>query len=197
GSSSLKITSFEGITANDGQNVLIDAQTFNGNLSLDASGIVDTLAGGRQVAIVTGSGESSITDTNTTENLQLTIGSGAAFINIAGGSEQVAISGLSATDEINVGSGNVADKFTNGLATLSPLQAAIDASANLTAASAIAASFGEYNAPHEALLFSYRGNTYVFVDASGSHVFDPSADAIIKVIGATASTDLSGVFHSA
>ena len=196
GNSSLKITSIQGIAANDGQNVLIDAQTLNGNLSLDASGIADALAGGRQVAIVTGSGESSITDTNTTENLKLTIGSGAAFINIGSGSEQVEITGLGGTDEISVGSGNVADKFTNGLTALSPHQAAIDASTDLTAAVA-AASFGESNIPHEALLFSYRGNTYVFVDASGNHIFDPSADAIIKVIGATSSTDLSGVFHSA
>ena len=36
----------------------------------------------------------------------------------------------------------------------------------------------------------------MFVDAFGTHVFDPSADAIVKVIGATLSTELSGVFHS-
>jgi hypothetical protein len=196
GNSSLKIASINGIMANDSQNVLIDAQNFHGDLILNATGILDTLAGGRQVEINTGSGQSSVTDTNVTEHLQFKIGSGAATVNIGTGGEQVTITGLGATDQIFVGSGKVADEFTNGLATLTPHQAAIDGSANLAAAAALAASLGEPSLPHEALLFSYRGSTYVFVDASGSHVFDPSADAIIKVVGATSSTDLTGVFHS-
>jgi hypothetical protein len=196
GRSTLDINSIQGIVANDSQNVLIDAQNFHGDLTLNATGILDTLAGGRQVEINTGSGQSSVTDTNITEYLLLKIGSGAAAVNIGAGAEQVTIAGLGATDQILVGSGKVADEFTNGLATLMPHQAAIDGSANLTAAAALAASLGEPSLPHEALLFSYRGNTYVFVDGSGSHVFDPSADAIVKVVGVTSSTDLTGVFHS-
>ena len=90
----------------------------------------------------------------------------------------------------------VVDLFTNGLVPLQPHQTAIDASVTLEDAAALAASFAESDAAHQALLFSYQGNAYVFVDAFGNHVFDPSADAIIKVIGVTSSTDLSGVFHS-
>jgi len=196
GPTSLEIDSISGITANNTQSVVIDAKTLTGNLILNASGITDMAAGGRQVEIDTGSGQSIISDTNTTENLSLVIGSGNACINIGNGTEQIAIAGLKATDQVNVGSVGVVDLFTNGLATLLPHQTAINASVSLEDAAALAASLAESNSAHQALLFSYRGNAYVFVDALGNHVFDPSADAIIKVIGATSSADFAGVFHS-
>jgi hypothetical protein len=196
GPTSLEIDAIGGIAASSAQNIVIDATSLAGNLVLNASGIVDTAVGGRQVQIDTGSGHSIITDTIYTENLSFTIGSGNSIVNIASGAEQITISGLKPTDQVNVGSVGVVDLFTNGLGPLLPHQSAIDASATLEDAAALAASFAESNAAHQALLFSYRGNAYVFVDAFGNHVFDPSADAIVKVIGATSSTELSGVFHS-
>jgi len=197
GPTSLEIDSIQGITANDPQNVEIDAETLAGTLTLNASAINDTVAGGRQVEIATGSGASIITDTNLSELLSLTIGSGNAIDNIASGAAHVTISGLKGTDQLNVGSGGIVDLFTNGLNTILPHQSAIDASANLMEAAAMAASLAESGAAHQALLFSYRGSTYVFVDAFGNHIFDPSADAIVHVVGVTSSTELSGVFHSA
>ena len=196
GSTSLEIGLISGIKANNAQNVVIDATALVGTLVLNASGIADTAAGGRHVQIDTGSGQSSISDTNYTENLSFAIGSGNATVNIASGAEQITISGLKATDQVNVGSVGIVDSFTNGLAPLLSHQSAIDASVTLEDAAALAASLAESNLAHQALLFSYQGNAYVFVDASGNHVFNPSADAIIKVIGATSSVDLSGVFHS-
>jgi hypothetical protein len=196
GSTSLEIDAIGGIAASNTQNIVIDATSLAGNLVLNASGIVDTAVGGRQVQIDTGSGHSIISDTAYTENLSFTIGSGNTIVNMASGADQITISGLKPTDQVNVGSVGVVDLFTDGLGTLLPHQSAIDASATLEDAAALAASFAESNAAHQALLFSYRGNAYVFVDAFGNHVFDPSADAIVKVIGATSSTELSGVFHS-
>src|SRR5271165_460642 len=197
GSTPLEIDSIQGITANDPQNVVIDAETLAGTLTLNASAIADTLAGGRQVEIATGSGASIITDTNLSELLSLTIGSGNAIVNIASGAAHVTISGLKGTDQVNVGSGGIVDLFTNGLNKILPHQSAIDASANLMEAAAMAASLAESGAAHQALLFSYRGSTYVFVDAFGNHIFDPSADAIVHVVGVTSPTELSSVFHSA
>ena len=196
GPTSLEIDAIGGIAASNTQNIVIDATSLAGNLVLNASEIVDTAVGGRQVQIDTGSGHSIISDTAYTENLSLTIGSGNSIVNIASGAELITISGLKPIDQVNVGSVGVVDLFTNGLGPLLPHQSAIDASATLEDAAALAASFAESNAAHQALLFSYRGNAYVFVDAFGTHVFDPSADAIVKVIGATSSTELSGVFHS-
>src|SRR5208337_3715396 len=185
GSTSIEIDSISGITANNVQNVLIDATKLAGSLTLNASAIADTAVGGRQVDIATGNGQSTISDTNPTESLDFTIGSGQAMINIASGAEQIAISGLKTTDHVNVGSGGAVDLFTNGFVTLQPHQAAIDASVTLEDAAALAAGFAESNTAHQALLFSYQGSAYVFVDAFGNHVFDPSADAIVKVIGVT------------
>ena len=196
GPTSVEIDSISGITANNVQNVVIDATTLAGTLILNASAIADTAVGGRLVEIATGSGQSIVSDTNPTESLGFTIGSGNALINIASGAERIAIAGLKSTDQVNVGSGAAVDLFTNGLVTLQPHQTAIDASVTLEDAAALAANFAESGAAHQALLFSYQGSAYVFVDAFGNHVFDPSADAIIKVIGVTSSTNLSGVFHS-
>jgi len=196
GPTSLEIDAIGGIAASNTQNIVIDATSLAGNLILNVSGIVDTVVGGRQIQIDTGSGHSIVSDTAYTETLNFTIGSGNAIVNIGSGAEQITITGLKPTDQVNVGSVGVVDLFTNGLGTLVPHQGAIDASSTLDGAAALAASFAESKAAHEALLFSYRGNAYVFVDALGNHVFDPSADAIVKLIGATSSTELSGVFHS-
>jgi hypothetical protein len=196
GSTSLEIDSIRELNASGAQAIAIDASQLRGNLTLDASAIPDSSAGGRLVSIATGSGVSHVTDTNSTEQLNVAIGSGQAFVNLGAGTETVTISGLKAMDHVNVGSGAVFDAFTNGISGLAPHQAAIDSSASLSGAASMAAQWGENSAPHQALLFSYKGSTYVFIDAAGSHLFDPVADAIVQVIGVGPSTDLSGVFHS-
>src|SRR5271166_894830 len=196
GPTSIEIDSISSIAVNNVQDIAIDATKLAGTLILNASAIADTAVGGRQVEIATGSGQSIVTDTNTTESLNFTIGSGNALINVGCGAEQITIAGLKSTDQVNVGSGGAVDLFTNGLVTLQPHQTAIDASVTLEGAAALAAGFAESNTAHQALLFSYRGNAYVFVDDLGNHVFNPSADAIVKVIGVASSTVLSGVFHS-
>jgi len=69
---------------------------------------------------------------------------------------------------------------------------------SLIAAAQAASNLAESSAAQQALLFSYQGNLYVFVDATGNHIFDASHDAIIKLVGVSAATaDLAGVFHSA
>jgi hypothetical protein len=196
GWASLEIDSIQGVCASNSQAVTIDGSQLSGNLTLDASGILDSSAGGRVVNIATGSGVSQVTDTNSTEQLSVAIGSGQAFVNLGAGTETVAISGLKAMDHVNIGSGAVFDAFTNGISALASHQTAIDSSASLSGAASMAAQWAENSAPHQALLFSYKGSTYVFIDAAGSHLFDPVADAIVQVIGVGPSTDLSGVFHS-
>jgi hypothetical protein len=82
GSTPLEIGSIQAITANDAQNVVIDAETLAGTLTLNASAIADTLAGGRQIEIAPGSGASTIADTNLLELLSLSIGAGNAIVNM-------------------------------------------------------------------------------------------------------------------
>jgi hypothetical protein len=96
-----------------------------------------------------------------------------------------------------VGDATVVDTFVNGLALSSSQQTSIDASVNLLAAATTAATAAGAAAAHQAVLFSYKGDSYVFVDAAGNHVFDPSLDAIVKLTGVVPTTDLAGVFHSA
>jgi len=196
GSSSLEIRSIEGVASANSQNVTIDASQLSGNLTLDATGIADSSAGGPTVSISTGSGVSYITENNQTESINVSIGAGQTFVKLGAGTDAATISGIKAMDQITIGAGNALDVFTNGMKVLAPHQAAIDSSGSLTAAAALAAEWAENSAPHQALLFSYKGNTYVFIDASGSHAFDSTADAIIQVMGVAATADLSGVFHS-
>jgi hypothetical protein len=197
GAQSLLIDGFDGVTNSDDQSVVIDAQPLAGSLNLDASGIVDTLAGGRQVSIFTGSGPSTLTDLQTTEVLNFSLGHGAAVINIGAGATLVTIAGLVSGDMVNVGDAAHADTFVNGLTKLSPQQTAIDAATDLLAAASVAATQLGQTAPDQALLFAYKGADYVFIDVRGTHVFDPSVDGIVKIVGALPATDLAGVFHSA
>ena len=193
GQSPLWIGSLTGIAAGNGQSVLIDASKLAGSFIIDASGVADSAAGGRQVSIITGTGDSIVSDFSTAEAVSFTLGTGHTVVNIAGATTVMAISGLKATDQVNVGSSAFTDTFINGLTHLQPNQSAIDASDSLSAAAAAAANLLETGGEHQAVLFSYKGDAYVFVDPVGNH----TPEAIVKIVGVSPSSDLSGVFHSA
>lgn len=162
----------------------------------NGSAIEDTTAGGRVVTFLTGSGHTVINDINPAEHLQFTLGSGPASLNLAVGAERIDMANLAAVDQVFIGAAHIVDAFTNAIGALQPNQAAIDAEGSLVSAAAMASRLLGLDGAHQAVLFSYQGSAYVFVDAYGSHVFETSGDAIVKLIGASAATDLSGVFHS-
>lgn len=196
GSGALEIGAILGIGAAHHQNVLIDASGLAGFLTLDASAIGDLTAGGRQVSIVLGAGGGAVTDTNVTEALTVTMDAGDGLLNIADGATHIAVAGLNATDQVNVGEATTVDAVINGRGANQTQQASIDGANTLLSAATTAATLAGSTIAHQAVLFSYHGDSYVFVDAIGDHVFNSSFDAIVKLTGVVSPTDLAGVFHS-
>ena len=197
GGGGLEIDAILGVKPTDGQSVDIDASGLSGFLTLNAGGISDLAAGGRPVSIALGAGGGAVTDMNASEAVTVTLGAGQGRLYFADGATHVAIAGLRSADQVSVGDATVADTFVNGLSPGSSQQTSIDASANLLAAATTAATAAGASLAHQAVLFSYKGDSYVFVDVVGNHVFDPSLDAIIKLVGVLPTADFAGVFHSA
>lgn len=196
GNSALTINSINGPSASDSQNITIDAHALTGSLVLDASGIADTAASGRSITIIGGAGTNVLTNDTVSESTTFEAGTGTMTVNLGGGAVNDSIVGLTATDTVNVGTATYTDVVINEAAVGSE-QATIDQQTNVTAAAQLAASFAASTAAHQALLFSYDGSLYVFIDASGNHSFNANTDAIIKLVGLAATADLAGVFHSA
>jgi hypothetical protein len=197
GGGALEIDAILGVKAIDGQSVDIDASGLTGFLTLNAGGISDLAAGGRSVSIALGAGGGAVTDMNASEAVTVTLGAGQGRLYFADGATHVAIAGLKSADQVSIGDATVADAFVNGVALSPSQQTSVDAAANLLVAATTAATAAGASAAHQAVLFSYKGGSYVFVDVAGNHVFDPSLDAIIKLVGVLPTTDFAGVFHSA
>ena len=196
GDFALTISGIEGPTAADDQDVTIDAHALTGALNLNVSDIADTAAGGRSITIIGGSGDNVLTNLTATESTTFILGPGENTINMGAGSVSNSINGFTANTEVNIGPGQYADTVINEL-NPGTGQASIDGQTSLIAAAQAAGALASSNVTHEAVLFIYQGAEYAFIDASGSHVFDATHDAIVKLIGISLKTDLVGVFHSA
>ncbi len=196
GDFALTIGEIEGPTAADNQDITIDAQAFAGALKLNVSDIADTAAGGRLITIIGGSGSDVLTNLNATESTTFILGPGENTINIGAGSVSDSVSGLTASTAVNIGSAGHADIIIDEL-NAGTSQTSIDGQTSLITAAQAAWGLAGSKVAHEAVLFTYQGAEYAFIDGSGSHIFDPGVDAIIKLIGIPATADLAGVFHSA
>jgi len=197
GAGALAIGSIYGIGAADSQNITIDAHALTAPFTLDVSGIDDISGGGRVITIIGGSDGSVLTNMMVSEDTVFTGGAGINTYNIGGGAVLDTITDLKATDTVNIGSATLADSFANGLTMNSAAQALVNSQHDLVDAALTASKLlGDISA-HQAVLFSYQGNEYVFVNSEGGIGFDGSRDAIVKVVGLTAGHDLTGVFHSA
>jgi hypothetical protein len=197
GDSALVVDSINGPSAGDSQNVTIDAHALTASLNLDVSNIADTTALGRSITLIGGSGNNVLTNETVSESTTFVTGAGSNVVNIGGGAIQDSIVGLNSADTVNIGAGTNSDVIVNELAA-GTAQATINLQGSLIAAAQAASNLAGSSAAQQALLFSYQGNLYVFVDATGNHIFDASHDAIIKLVGVSAATaDLAGVFHSA
>lgn len=196
GDFALTIGEIEGPTAADNQDITIDAQAFAGALNLNVSDIADTAAGGRLITIIGGSGSNVLTNLTATESTTFILGPGENTLNIGAGSASDNISGLTASTVVNIGSAGYADIIVDEL-NAGTSQASIDGQTSLITAAQAAWGLAGSSVAHEVVLFTYQGAEYAFIDGSGSHIFDPGVDAIIKLIGIPATADLAGVFHSA
>jgi hypothetical protein len=197
GDGALTIGSIYGIAAGDGQNVTIDAHALSAPLTLNVSGIDDISAGGRVITIIGGSDGSVLTNMVASEDTVFTGGAGINTYNIGQGAVLDTITDLKATDAVNVGSASFTDSFVNGLTMNSAAQLMVNSQNDLIdAALAVSRLLGD-SSFHQAVLFSYHGNEYVFVTSDAGNGFDGGRDAIVKVVGLSAGVDLAGVFHSA
>ena len=197
GTGALTIGLIYGVTASDDQNITIDAHALSGPFTLDVSGISDISGGGRVITIIGGSDGNVLTNMVASEDTIFTGGGGINAYNIGGGAVLDTITDLKATDTVNIGSASLADSFINGLTVSTAGQAVINSQNDLVDAALTAAKLLGESSAHQAVLFSYQGNEYVFVNSDGGHAFDGSTDAIVKVVGLTAGVSLAGVFHSA
>jgi hypothetical protein len=197
GAAALKIDQILGLTANNNQDVVVDASGMSGFLTLNTSAIADSSPSGGQISITTGVGGAAITETNAAEVVNLTLGSGPDVLNLAPGAIQITIVGLTGSGQINIGAATFVDTLVSGFAPSAAQQTSVDASGSLTLAAMASARMAASTVAHQVVLFSYQGSEYAFVDAVGDHVFNSSLDAIVKMVGLSDNANLSAVFHSA
>lgn len=197
GNGALTIESIYGVADADDQNITVDAHALNAPFTLDVSGIDDTSAGGRVITIIGGSDGSILTNMVASEDTVFTGGAGINTYNIGDGAILDAITDLKATDTVNIGLASVTDSFVNALAMSATDQALVNSQNDLVDAALAASASLVASSAHQAVLFSYQGNEYVFINAAGGSGFNASMDAIVKVVGLSAHADLAGVFHSA
>ncbi len=196
GDFALTIGAIDGPTAADNQDITIDARALAGALDLNVSNIADTAAGGRLITIIGGSGSNVLTNLHATESTTFILGPGENAINIGAGSVSDSVSGLTASTAVNIGSAGYADIIVDEL-NAGTSQTSINGQTSLITAAQAAWGLAGSSVAHEVVLFTYQGAEYAFIDGSGSHIFDPGVDAIVKLIGIPANADLAGVFHSA
>jgi hypothetical protein len=197
GNGALTIESVYGVTNSDSQNITIDAHALSASFTLDVSGINDVSGGGRVITIIGGSEGSVLTNMVASEHTVFTGGAGINSYTIGGGAVLDTITDLKAADTVNIGSASLTDSFANGLTMNSAAQAVVNSQDDLVDAALAAAKLLGDSSAHQAVLFSYQGNEFVFVNSDGGNAFDGSRDAIVKVVGLSAGVDLAGVFHSA
>jgi hypothetical protein len=196
GDSALTVGSIQGVASSDSQSVIINASALTGSLNINASDIADTATLGRSITIIGGSGNNVLTNMTISEATTFVSGAGSTVINIGVGATNDSIVAVNTIGTVNIGSATHNDAVVNEL-NAGTDQGLINSQGNLTAAAHVASTLAGSTAAQQAVLFSYQGNTYVFVDATGSHLFNASQDAIIKIAGLSASMDLTNVFHSA
>ena len=183
GTGALTIGSIYEIVAADDQNITIDAHALSAPFTVDVTGINDVSAGGREITIIGGSDGSVLTNMVASEDTVFTGGAGVNTFNIGGGAVLDTITDLKSTDTVNIGSAAFMDGFVNGLALNSAAQSLVNSQGDLVDAALTASKLLGDALAHQAVLFSYQGSQYVFINSDGGNLFDGSTDAIVKVVG--------------
>jgi hypothetical protein len=196
GDSDLTIGTITGPTAGDVQSITIDAHALTGALSLDLSAIADVAASGRLLTVIGGIGDSVLINMTSSASTTFVAGAGQTVITMGTGSTLNTVANLKTADMVIVGSNSHADVLVDAR-TITGAQSAIDDQSNVVNAAVIASQWADSEAAHQAVLLSYRGGLYVFIDATGNQQFDVAQDGIMRLVGIGADVNLAGVFHSA
>ena len=191
GDSNLAVTLTAGsITAANTSNITIDGSAMTGQLVFNAGNVANN-AGTRGLTIKGGTGNDQLTGSSTVAVKNI-------FDLSAGGNDRVTLAVGDTNDEIigfangdTLALGSVAGGFTNGLSSAvinAAGQASIEAAADVGAAATAAAVAAGGLAVNEALLFSYQGNQYIFMNEDTANAYDAATDAVVKVTGMSATT---------
>lgn len=206
GASDLAVTLGAGtILATNTSAITIDGSTAGGKLAVVAGNIANFASGTRTVTIKGGTNDDSLTGVST-------VAVKTAYDLSAGGKDTVVLTAGDVNDSITaftngdkIALGATAGTFLNGLSTTvisAANQALIEAAASVSAAAVVAATnaVGATSAANanQAILFSYQGNQYVYLDETNTVAGTndlTAADAIVQVTGlSSTSTFDAGTF---
>jgi hypothetical protein len=195
GDAPLAIEAFVMFAGGGQQPVIVDASHFGADLRIDLTGLASSLNGPAGLTIRLGAADSQVTDFNTSTPLTI-VGSGKSdTINLGSGGTHTVVRNLTSSDHIFVGGGMTTDIVIDATHQDNASHAAFNALTLMGAAQAAATAVGNI-APHQAVLFNYGSNSFVFIDALGNHKFNSTVDAIVGLTGMHTATELTGQFHS-
>lgn len=205
GSSELSIGGLAAGTSNS-SNITVDASALTAKLAFTTGVIADTTATGRALKITGGTADDTLDASAAADAVKVTYTGGTGkdtFVFLTGTNattgQNDAISDFANGDVVKLGAAAaVQGTFINGAnsAVISAAnQTTIEAQANLVgaalSASTLAVGATRVANANEAVVFSYQGNQYVYMDevngTGGTASYDVG-DAIVKISGVTSTT---------
>jgi hypothetical protein len=182
------------VIARNSASLVVDSRNLQGALTID---LTDSLAADHRVILFqSGASANSVTDLTRADRLIYISGAGNQTIVLNQGDINDTFVDLKASDKVALNGASAPNTIINALYLDQTLQTRIDAQSTLIAAAEKASQIANSSLTHQAVLFLYKDNSYVFLDHDGSHIFQSNADAIINLVGSQDMAKLTSVFWS-
>ena len=182
------------VIARNSASLVVDSRNLQGALTID---LTDSLAADHRVILFqSGASANSVTDLTRADRLIYISGAGNQTIVLNQGDINDTFVDLKASDKVALNGASAPNTIINALYLDQTLQTRIDAQSTLIAAAEKASQIANSSLTHQAVLFLYKDNSYVFLDHDGSHIFQSNADAILNLVGSQDMAKLTSVFWS-
>lgn len=182
------------VIARNSASLVVDSRNLQGALTID---LTDSLAADHRVILFqSGASANSVTDLTRADRLIYISGAGNQTIVLNQGDINDTFVDLKASDKVALNGASAPNTIINALYLDQTLQTRIDAQSTLVAAAEKASQIANSSLTHQAVLFLYKDNSYVFLDQDGSHIFQSNADAILNLVGSQDMAKLTSVFWS-
>ncbi|NDA46442.1 MAG: hypothetical protein EBY21_04030 [Alphaproteobacteria bacterium] len=182
------------LIARNSASLVVDSRNLQGALTID---LTDPLAADHRVILFqSGASANIVTDLTRADRLIYISGAGNQTIVLSAGDINDTFVDLKVGDKIALNGASAPNTIINALYLDQSVQARIDAQSNLIAAAEKASQIANSPLAHQAVLFLYKDNSYVFLDSDGSHIFQSNADAILNLVGSQDMAKLTSVFWS-
>ena len=182
------------VIARNSTSMVVDSRGLQGSLTID---LTDPLALNHRVILFqSGASSNEVTDLTSADRLIYVSGTGNQSIVLSAGDINDTFVDLKMGDKVAVKGASAVNTLLNALYLDEQAQARIDAQSNLIAAAEKASQIINSPLGHQAILFLYKDNSYVFLDTDGSHIFQSNADAILNLVGSQDMAKLANVFWS-